>query len=107
MSKELTDAKRRAIKKYDAKSTRQIHLKLNLKTDKDILDKLDSVESIQGYIKELIRLDMEEPSLSCHIVYKRIKACHDCNDCGNYGCGYDPDPGETTRINCPLWKEKK
>lgn len=107
MSKELTDAKRKAIKKYDAKSTRQIHLKLNLKTDKDILDKLDSVESIQGYIKELIRLDMEEPSLSCHIVYKRIKACHDCNDCGNYGCGYDPDPGETTRINCPLWKEKK
>lgn len=58
MSKELTDAKRKAIKKYDAKSTRQIHLKLNLKTDKDILDKLDSVESIQGYIKELIRKDI-------------------------------------------------
>lgn len=58
MSKELTDAKRKAIKKYDAKSTRQIHLKLNLKTDADILEHLGKQDSIQGYIKRLIREDM-------------------------------------------------
>ena len=58
MGKKLTDAKREAIARYDAKATRQIHLKLNLKTDADILEKLEKVESIQGYIKELIRKDI-------------------------------------------------
>ena len=58
MSKELTEAKRQAIKRYDAKSTRQIHLKLNLNTDADILEHLDQQENVQGYIKELIRNDM-------------------------------------------------
>lgn len=46
--------------RYDAAHTRQIRLKLNLKTDKDILDKLDEVGNKQGYIKELIRKDMED-----------------------------------------------
>lgn len=45
--------------RYDAAHTRQIKLKLNLKTDADILKKLDSVENKQGYIKELIRKDMK------------------------------------------------
>lgn len=58
MSKQLTEAKRQAIKRYDAKSTRQIHLKLNLNTDADILSHLEQQENVQGYIKELIRKDM-------------------------------------------------
>ena len=58
VSKELTEAKRRAIKKYDANNTRQVHLKLNIKTDADILDHLEKQESVQGYIKRLIREDM-------------------------------------------------
>jgi hypothetical protein len=33
-------------------------LKLNLKTDADILEKLESVGNRQGYIKELIRKDL-------------------------------------------------
>ena len=44
--------------RYDAKSTRRYGLKLNLKTDKEIIDKLDAVGSMQGYIKQLIRQDM-------------------------------------------------
>ena len=48
----------RAVAKYDAKNTKQIMLKFNLKTDKDILMKLDSVENKQGYIKDLIREDI-------------------------------------------------
>ena len=58
MSKEITDAKRRAIKKYDAANTKQLHLKLNLKTDADIIEYLGRQESVQGYIKRLIREDM-------------------------------------------------
>ena len=58
MGKKLTDAKRAAIQRYDAANTRQIHLKLNLNTDADIIEHLKEQKSIQGYIKELIRRDM-------------------------------------------------
>lgn len=53
-----TEAEKRAVAKYDAKNTRQYHLKLNLKTDADIIKRLEQQESIQGYIKDLIRADM-------------------------------------------------
>ena len=62
MGKKLTDAKREAIKRYDAANTRQIHLKLNCNTDADILEHLEKQDSIQGYIKRLIREDMGEIS---------------------------------------------
>lgn len=48
----------RATAKYDKANTRQILLKLNLKTDADILRHLETQESMQGYIKRLIREDM-------------------------------------------------
>ena len=54
-----TEAQRKAQAKYDARNTRQVHIKLNLRTDKDVLDKLDEVPSKQGYIKRLIREDLE------------------------------------------------
>lgn len=60
MGKKLTDAKRKAIQKYDAANTRQIHLKLNLKTDADIFEHLEKQESVQGYIKDLIREDIKK-----------------------------------------------
>lgn len=53
-----TEAQKRATLKYDSANTRQYHLKLNLKTDADIIKHLERKESIQGYIKELIRADM-------------------------------------------------
>ena len=53
-----TDAQIKAQAKYDAENTRQVHLKLNRNTDKDVLDKLDEVPSKQGYIKRLIREDL-------------------------------------------------
>ena len=55
-----SEAQRRAVSKYDTANTRQIKIKLNLKTDADILDKLNSVENRQGYIKDLIRSDIEK-----------------------------------------------
>ena len=53
-----TEAQRKAQRRYDAKNTVQVHIKLNLRTDKDVLEKLDEVPSKQGYIKRLIREDL-------------------------------------------------
>lgn len=54
-----TEAQRRAKDKYDAKTAVQIKLKLNIKTDADILKKLEEVDNKQGYIKALIRADLK------------------------------------------------
>lgn len=53
-----TDAQKRAVAKYDAANTVQLKMKLNVKTDADILEKLESVNNKQGYIKDLIRKDI-------------------------------------------------
>lgn len=45
---------------YDKNNTVQVRLKLNKKWDKDILKKLEEVGNKQGYIKELIRKDLEK-----------------------------------------------
>lgn len=74
MSKQLTEAKRRAIQKYDSANTRQIHLKLNLKTDADILARLGEVNSIQGYIKDLIRKDMSKEKMSSEYAERWINS---------------------------------
>ena len=42
-------------KKYDENNTTRVQLKLNNKTDADILEYLDSVENTQGTIKRLLR----------------------------------------------------
>jgi len=60
MSRMTTEAQKRAKNKYDSKNTKQVMLKLNKKTDADVLGKLDAVGNRQGYIKELIRKDIAE-----------------------------------------------
>lgn len=55
-----SEAQKRAVQTYDTANTRQIKLKLNIKTDADILEQLETVDSKQGYIKDLIRADMEK-----------------------------------------------
>lgn len=42
-------------KKYDENNTIQVKLKLNCKTDADIIEYLNSVDNKQGTIKQLIR----------------------------------------------------
>ena len=54
-----SEAQKRASAKYDSAKTRQIKMKLNLETDKDILKRLDEVPNKQTYIKALIRADIE------------------------------------------------
>ena len=48
-----------AQKRYDDVNTKSFCMKLNYKTDADLIEKLLSVDSVQGYIKELIRKDIE------------------------------------------------
>ena len=55
----VSKAQLRAQAKYDKSNTIQITLKLNKKTDKDILDWLYDESNKQGYIKSLIRADIE------------------------------------------------
>ena len=49
----------KASAKYDKANTKQVVLKLNLKTDNDIIGKLESLDNKQGYIKYLIRKDIK------------------------------------------------
>lgn len=43
--------------RWDRDNTIVITMKLNKKTDADIIEKLNSVDNKQGYIKQLIRED--------------------------------------------------
>lgn len=55
-----SEAQKKATRKYDDAKTVQFKMKLNKGTDADILKKLDSVSNKQGYIKELIRADIDK-----------------------------------------------
>ena len=56
--------------RYDKENTRLVVLKLNRKTDADILLKLEETGNKQGYIKELVRKDIrgQQGSLSCDLI---------------------------------------
>lgn len=44
--------------RYDAKSSRRYGLKLNVKTDAALIERLEAVGSVNGYIRRLIREDI-------------------------------------------------
>lgn len=54
-----TEAAKAAKARYDAKTARYFSLKLNRNTDLDIIQHLEAQESIQAYLKNLIREDMK------------------------------------------------
>jgi len=53
------EAHRRAVLKFNKDKTEFVGVRLNKNTDADILEKLASVENKQGYIKQLIRADIQ------------------------------------------------
>lgn len=55
-----SEAKLKANEKYLKANTKIVSLRLNFNTDKDIIKKLDEVDSKMGYIKELIRKDLQK-----------------------------------------------
>lgn len=54
----VSAAHNRASMKYNKEKTRQISLRFT-DHDADILEQLDAIPNKQGYIKELIRADIE------------------------------------------------
>ena len=54
----------RANSKYNKTHTKSVAFRLNLVTDADIIEKLESVPNKQGYFKELIRADIEQEKKS-------------------------------------------
>ena len=50
-----TEAQRRAIKRYDHENTVGIFIKLNRRTDEDIIRALEETKNKQGLIKEALR----------------------------------------------------
>ena len=58
--KKTSEAQKRAVAKYDAANTKSHLLKLNLKTDADIIAHLDQQPNKLAYLKKLIRDDMQK-----------------------------------------------
>lgn len=54
-----SEAKFRANSKSNKINTKMICVRLSYNTDADIIKKLDEVDSKMGYIKELIRKDLQ------------------------------------------------
>lgn len=53
-----SEAQRKAIVKYDKNNIKRIVLKLNVKTDVDIIQYLNTKNNVNGYLKELVRNDI-------------------------------------------------
>lgn len=57
--REKKNKKYEYIAKFNRENYRHYHIKVNLK-DKDVIEKLESVPSKNGYIVELIREDIKK-----------------------------------------------
>lgn len=53
--------------RYDSTHCRTYGLKLNIETDSDVIAKLAEVDSMQGYIKQLIREDIARTRFSSSV----------------------------------------
>jgi hypothetical protein len=56
----VTEAQKRAKKKYDTLSTTQFVFRLRLNQDADVIDKLRSVPSKTEYLRMLVRKDIKD-----------------------------------------------
>lgn len=58
-----TQAQIDASNKFNKENTSCVLLRLNFSTDRDVIQKLESVPSKMGYIKKLIRKDIKNNGL--------------------------------------------
>jgi hypothetical protein len=54
-----SEAQKAADARYKAANTKQIKFVLNKNTEPDLIAHLESIDNVQGYIKSLIRADMQ------------------------------------------------
>lgn len=52
-----------SIEKWQKENLRRVVIKLHKVNDSDIIDRINEEESVQGYIKNLIREDIKKRSL--------------------------------------------
>lgn len=57
-TKFYTKAVKKAVIKYEKEHIKRIVLKLNIKTDNDIIQYLNTKDNINKYLKELVRNDI-------------------------------------------------
>lgn len=56
----VSEAQKKAVKKYQKKAYKTFLLNLHKKNDADIIDQLENVTSKNGFIKECIREKMQK-----------------------------------------------
>ena len=54
----ITEAQKRATKKYDQEKTIRVSVKLNKNTDDDIIQRLAQENNKQGFIKTVLRQEI-------------------------------------------------
>ena len=54
-----SEAIRASKARYDKENVKGLYIKLNKNTDADLIEHLASVDNVNGYIKRLIRADIE------------------------------------------------
>lgn len=57
---DMTEKQKKYDQDWKAKNTTRVTVRLNNNTDADIIEYLSTLDSKQGYIKELIREDMKK-----------------------------------------------
>lgn len=60
MAEQPTSSKYAAQARYNERTRRRYALNLNTNTDQDILEHLQNLDNVQGYLKILIREDMKK-----------------------------------------------
>ncbi|MBQ6221708.1 MAG: hypothetical protein IJJ44_03755 [Solobacterium sp.] len=60
MAGKTSEAQKKAVIKYNKAKVKQFKMNLNKIHDADIIDKLESVLNKQGYVKQLIREDIQK-----------------------------------------------
>ena len=85
-----------ATQEYDKNNTTRFNLKLNNKTDADIIERLDGVENVQGFIKAIIRNEMEGARTMKHFVRKTEEIY------GARNAGYKIDSSEDREMDTQL-----
>ena len=56
----MTDKKRAYNKEYDKQNTKMICIKLNYRTDANLIAWLEAVPNVQGFIKQLLNEKLDQ-----------------------------------------------
>lgn len=82
-----SEARKRAVRKYDDTHTKQFPFKLNIGTDKELIWWLSHQKNRNGYLKELVRQDIlhriDERAVERDIAAHRHRYVYDESD-GSY-----------------------